>query len=652
MRDRTPFKKIEEDKAVRAIVEGTSADIGEKFFISLVENLSKVLNTYGAWVTEYDQNEGRLHALAFILGNRWFNNFQYAITGTPCERVVLEKRLIRVPERLLELYKGNPDLKDLNLQALGETGAVSYMGVPLKDVNGEILGHLSVLDTEPIPAERQVINIFRIFANRASAEMQRLRAEKEVAEREEKLRRLFVSAMDAIIEVDKDFYVTQINPAAERILGYSDGQIKGKKLSDFMVEEDRAKLTLLSRSLGSFPEGNKYVWIPRGLKIASAGGEKFSTEATLSLSVMHGETYYTLIFRDISEKIKAQEKINSLSSETEYLKEEIKSIQNFDEIIGESNSLKKVLNEIKQVSITDSTVLIMGETGTGKELIARAIHAGSKRSQKSLIKVNCAAIPASLIESEFFGHEKGAFTGATSKREGRFKIADGGTIFLDEVGELPLELQSKLLRVLQEGEFEPVGSSSTIKVNARVLAATNRNLKIAVEDGKFREDLYYRLNVFPIELPPLRDRSDDIEKLARVFVERFSKRTGITLEPLSEKDILRLKSYHWPGNIRELQNVIERAVITSTNGRLNLDKALPEEGSSNREITKSLSDDESIILSNKELQELERKNIIRALKKCGWKIAGKKGAAALLGLPTSTLNSKIKAFGIKRHPKG
>ncbi len=649
MKDRIRFRNVEEDKAVRAIVEGTSTDVGEKFFISLVENLSKVLNTYGAWVTEYNQNEGRLHALAFILGNRWFNNFEYAITGTPCERVVLEKRLIHVPERLLELYKGNPDLKDLNLQALGETGAVSYMGVPLKGVNGEILGHLSVLDTEPIPAEQRVINIFRIFANRASAEMQRLRAEKEVTEREEKLRRLFMSAMDAIIEVDKDFYVTQINPAAERILGYSDGQIKGKKLTDFMVEEDRAKLTILSRSLGSFPEGDKYVWIPRGLKITSASGEKFSTEATLSLSLMHGETYYTLIFRDISEKIKAEEKISSLSSETEYLKEEIKSIQNFDEIIGESNSLKKVLDEIKQVAVTDSTVLIMGETGTGKELMARAIHAGSRRSQKPLIKVNCAAIPASLIESEFFGHEKGAFTGATSKREGRFKIADGGTIFLDEVGELPLDLQSKLLRVLQEGEFEPVGSSDTIKVNVRVLAATNRNLKKAVEDGKFREDLYYRLNVFPIELPPLRDRADDIEKLASVFVERFSKRTGITLKPLSEKDILRLKSYHWPGNIRELQNVVERAVITSTNGRLNLDKALPE-GSTNN--IKSLEDDESVILSNKELQELERKNIMRALKKTGWKIAGKKGAAALLGLPTSTLNSKIKAFAIKRHPKG
>ncbi len=649
MKDRIRFRNVEEDKAVRAIVEGTSTDVGEKFFISLVENLSKVLNTYGAWVTEYNQNEGMLHALAFILGNRWFNNFEYAITGTPCERVVLEKRLIHVPERLLELYKGNPDLKDLNLQALGETGAVSYMGVPLKGVNGEILGHLSVLDTEPIPAEQRVINIFRIFANRASAEMQRLRAEKEVTEREEKLRRLFMSAMDAIIEVDKDFYVTQINPAAERILGYSDGQIKGKKLTDFMVEEDRAKLTILSRSLGSFPEGDKYVWIPRGLKITSASGEKFSTEATLSLSLMHGETYYTLIFRDISEKIKAEEKISSLSSETEYLKEEIKSIQNFDEIIGESNSLKKVLDEIKQVAVTDSTVLIMGETGTGKELMARAIHAGSRRSQKPLIKVNCAAIPASLIESEFFGHEKGAFTGATSKREGRFKIADGGTIFLDEVGELPLDLQSKLLRVLQEGEFEPVGSSDTIKVNVRVLAATNRNLKKAVEDGKFREDLYYRLNVFPIELPPLRDRADDIEKLASVFVERFSKRTGITLKPLSEKDILRLKSYHWPGNIRELQNVVERAVITSTNGRLNLDKALPE-GSTNN--IKSLEDDESVILSKKELQELERKNIMRALKKTGWKIAGKKGAAALLGLPTSTLNSKIKAFAIKRHPKG
>ncbi|KAB2834047.1 MAG: Fis family transcriptional regulator, partial [Candidatus Dadabacteria bacterium] len=235
------------------------------------------------------------------------------------------------------------------------------------------------------------------------------------------------------------------------------------------------------------------------------------------------------------------------------------------------------------------------------------------------------------------------------KREGRFSIADGGTIFLDEIGELSVDLQSKLLRVLQEGEFEPVGSSKTVKVDVRVIAATNRDLLKEVEEGRFREDLYYRLNVFQIELPPLRERAGDIEKLARAFMEKYAKRNGIGIEPLSGEDVRRLDSYSWPGNIRELQNVIERAVITSANGRLNLERALPvsKDNTVSTQDTAPPSGGGAHVLSDRELKELERKNIVRALEKAGWKVAGKDGAAAILGIPTSTLNSKIKSFGIE-----
>ena len=244
------------------------------------------------------------------------------------------------------------------------------------------------------------------------------------------------------------------------------------------------------------PEGERYTWIPGGLSAQSASGEAFPAEATLSRFDMGREPFYTLILRNVNARLKAQQKIRSLTVETEYLREEIKELQNFDEIVGQSEPVARVLRDVEEVADTDATVLILGETGTGKELIARAIHRNSRRREKPLIKVNCAAMPATLIESELFGHEQGAFTGATKKREGRFALADGGTIFLDEIGELPVELQVKLLRVLQEGEFEPVGSSRTQKVDVRVIAATNRDLKQATREGKFREDLYYRLQCF------------------------------------------------------------------------------------------------------------------------------------------------------------
>jgi len=642
-KERNPFKGIEENKAIRSILEGTSSEIGQEFFISLVQNLSNVLNTKAAWVTEYFEEEKRLKSKAFILGDQWLNDFEYSIYGTPCEVVVGEKRLVHVRDNLFAKYKGNPDLKDFS-----KTGAVSYLGLPLLDVDRSILGHMSVIDTFPIEKDQKVFNIFSIFANRASAEMRRLRAEKALVDRERKLRKLFDSAMDGIIELDKNFKIVSINSAAEKIFGFND-KVIGRTFNSYLSKESSSKLLYLSDSIESNPEGEKFVSIPDGITAVNVEGDRFPAEATLSRFEMDGQQYYTLILRNVNEKQISEQKIRSLMLESEYLRQELKSHSESLGIIGTSKALQRVMNDVKKVAKTDTTVLVSGETGTGKELIARSIHDSSNRANKPFIKINCAAIPSSLIESELFGHEQGAFTGATKKRDGRFSVANGGTIFLDEIGELPLDLQSKILRVLQEGEFEPVGSSKTIKVDVRTIAATNRNLLNEVKQGNFREDLYYRLNVFEIELPPLRDRKEDIELLAKVFIEKFSKRDRIILHPLSKDDINKLNSYNWPGNIRELQNVIERAFITSTGGNLNLSRSLPELFSIHqveRVDIKSIVSDE--IITDEELRTIEKKNIINALNKADWKISGKKGAASLLGIPTSTLNSRIKSFKIEK----
>jgi transcriptional regulator with GAF, ATPase, and Fis domain len=358
--------------------------------------------------------------------------------------------------------------------------------------------------------------------------------------------------------------------------------------------------------------------------------------------------FSTVILRDVNERREAEREIASLRKQTEALREELREIEGKGEILGDSPCIRAMLQDVVEVAGTDATVLVQGETGTGKELVARAIHVASPRRDRALVRINCGAIPGSLIESELFGHEKGAFTGATSRREGRFLMADRGTIFLDEIGELPLELQVKLLRVLQESEFEPVGSSRTRKVDVRVIAATNRDLEEEVRDGRFREDLFYRLNVFPIRVPPLRERKEDIAVLAKAFTERISAKIGRKIEHVSSDDLGRLRANDWPGNVRELQNVIERAVITSRGGRLNLDRALPA-------VQSAVSTrDEPIdrVRSCREMEQLERANLLLALEQCGWKIAGEDGAAALLGLKPTTLGSRIKALGIRRPGSG
>lgn len=332
---------------------------------------------------------------------------------------------------------------------------------------------------------------------------------------------------------------------------------------------------------------------------------------------------------------------NRLQAENIYLREEIKTEYNFEEIIGRSSALMNVLRKVEHVAPTEATVLIQGETGTGKELIARAIHNFGLRKDRPLVKVNCPALPAGLIESELFGHEKGAFTGALSPKVGRFELANGGTLFLDEIGDLPLELQAKLLRVLQEGEFERVGGSRTIKVSVRVIAATNRELKQAVEEGKFRPDLYYRLNVFPIFIPPLRERKEDIPVLVRHFAAKYSKKLEKKIDNISQEMMNGLLAHPWPGNIRELENVIERAVIIAHSPVIQIDESL-----------EMRLDADSDTQRGGTLEDVERSYILRILEDKGWVIHGERGAAVVLGMNPHTLRSRMKKLGIRKPGRG
>jgi len=339
-----------------------------------------------------------------------------------------------------------------------------------------------------------------------------------------------------------------------------------------------------------------------------------------------------------------------LQAENIFLKEELAGVHAYGEIIGESPSLKTVISRIELVAPTSANVLIMGESGTGKELIAREIHSRSQRRERPLIKVNCATIPKELYESEFFGHVKGAFTGAVSDRIGRFEAAGGGTLFLDEVAEIPLSLQGKLLRVLQEGEFDRVGEAKTRKVDVRIIAVSNKNLMEEIRNGRFREDLYYRLNVFPIEITPLRSRKEDIPLLARHFIEKFSNQLNRPAPRLSKANLMDLQAYHWPGNVRELQNVLERALILSPHGRLRLDvhsDGLKPEAMRAQPDPQNM-DSNARVLTEREIKSLEKSNMIAALVRCGWRIYGSRGAARLLGIKPTTLIERMKRMGIDK----
>ena len=515
------------EETFRSIVIGTASATGNDFFPSLVRHLAIALRVRYAFITDCDDQK-RAKALAFWNGDQFGEKFEFDIADTPCMKV-LNGETCHYKEGLQGLFPLDKGLADW--------GAESYLGVPMLDREGRVIGHIAILDDKPMDRDPRAIDLVKIFAARAAAELKRQRAE------------------------------TKLQDALQQV------QTLQKKLE----------------------------------------------------------------------------------AENVYLQEEISKEHNFEEIVGNSRAIVEVLNRVETVAPTDSTVLITGETGCGKELIARAIHSHGSRKHRPLVKLNCGAIPTGLVESELFGHMKGAFTGALERRTGRFELADGGTLFLDEVSELPPDTQVKLLRVLQEHEFEPLGSSRTIKVNVRIIAASNRDLEKAVQEGRFRADLYYRLNVLPIVLPPLRQRRSDIPLLAAFFVEKFARQFGKQITGVTQDTMDLLSRYDWPGNIRELQNVVERAVVLSRGPILKLgadllpvaaaEMASTDEvaglGSDGHQTTEMSGDSAS-------MEQVERRHIQTVLQKTGWVIEGERGAAKILDLHPNTLRSRMKKLGIER----
>ena len=504
-----------EEELLRTVSEATSGLTGEDFLLELAKHITLTLTMRYAMITECANDaKTRLRTLCYVDGEKVLDNIEYDTADIPCE-IIMQGKDFFMPQGVEAKFPK-------------EKGIESAVGVPIYSTkSGEIIGHILAIDPNPVTTEKNQTSILKIFASRAGAEIERMKAEKELEKANEQLK---------------------------------------------------------------------------------------------------------LRLKEI-ETLK-----NQLQLENKYLQEEIKLTYNFEEIVSRSKDFQKILQQIQQVASTDATVLVLGESGTGKELIARAVHNISNRSKRPLVKVNCATLPANLIESELFGHEKGAFTGAMERKIGRFELADGGSIFLDELGELPIELQAKLLRVLQEGEFERLGNPKTMKVNVRVIAATNRNLLQAIEKKEFREDLYYRLNVFPIVCPPLRDRKEDIPLLVKHFCQKHEGKIGRKITNIPSKVMDALMDYNWPGNIRELENIIERAMILSQGGSLEYGEWIPLEKVSANNHTSSAA----------KLEDVEKEHILDVLKKTGWKVSGEKGAAKILGLNPTTLEARMKKMGIKR----
>jgi len=619
-------QSLPEDAALRAIVEGVESETGDEFFASLVRHLTSALDVQYAFVSEITPDRQAFRTLALWGRGALRDNLTVPLAGTPCE-AVLNGAAAHHPENLQALFPRDAGLVDWR--------AVSYCGVPLFDLAGTVTGHLAIIDDKPLSDGPRALSIMRIFAARARVEIERLRVEEALRDSEQRFRDLYDEAPIAYVYEGTDSRFVSANRAATKLLGIRPEDVPGT-----------VGLTFVAPT----PENQERV--RRALEAVSKGEERACIELELrrkddgrpvwvqwwSKPDPDGRYTRTMLV-DITDRVLAEQERNRLRQQNVYLQEEIKSEYNFEEIIGGSAALESVLAKVGQVATTDSTVLILGETGSGKELVARAVHNASRRKDRPLIKLNCSALPTGLVESELFGHEKGAFTGATEKRTGRFELADGGTIFLDEVGELPPEVQVKLLRVLQEREFERVGGAKTIRVDVRVIAATNRDLAHAVAAEKFRQDLYYRLNVFPVVLPPLRERVEDIPLLVHYFVARYAAKVGRAITRVPAEAMRRLETYPWPGNVRELENVIERAVILSRGPDLEVPpEAVPAVAVATAPAER---DPEA-------LQEVERQHIVTVLKKTGWRVDGPKGAARLLNMHPSTLRSRMQKLGIRR----
>ena len=628
----------DEFDALQSIVEGTAGSTDDDFFRTLVQHLAVAMGTRHAFVSEFLPPD-RIRTLAFWSDGRIVDNIEYALPGTPCEEVI-HGGLCHLPSGVQHKYPV-------------EAGIESYLGVPLKSPDGTVLGHLCVLDEAPMPVQPRQLSIFRIFAARVAAELARVRVENRLRDSEEHFRDLFDEAPIAYVHEGLDSRFIRANKAALRILGLTPEEAKdfiGISLApDTPDAQRRIKAAFAAIGRGTDTSGvilelrrkdnGKPIWIEWWSRPDPSG------------------TFTRTMFVDITERVLMEQEQARLKAQNVYLQEEIKSVHNSEEIVGSSRGLVTVLENVRRVAPTDATVLILGESGTGKELIARAIHSASQRAEKPFIKINCAALPSGLVESELFGHERGAFSGALQRRLGRFELAHGGTIFLDEIGEVPPDVQVKLLRVLQEHEFERVGGNQAIATDVRVIAATNRDLQKAMDEGVFRQDLFYRLNVFPVHMPALRERLEDIPLLVQFFVQKYVSRIGRRIDGIDPETMQRLAEYHWPGNIRELENLVERALILTESTVLHIEpEILPVARPGRHEaraVHASDDSDASDSLSTGSLNAVQREHILDMLRKTSWVVEGERGAANRLGMKPATLRHRMKKLGIARpadHP--
>ncbi len=634
----TAIAADDEIAALRKIVEGTVQATGEEFFRSLVTNLAAAIDAQYAFVAEFTEVRARVRTRAYWAKDHIADNIEYELAGTPCQDVVTGA-LCHHPTGVRTTFPGD--------RALVEMGVESYLGVPLTDTKGNVLGHLAVFDERPMPQEPRRFYLFKIFASRAAAELQRLQMEQALLDSEQQFRDLFDEAPIAYVFEDTETRFVKANRAAMKLLGLKPEDVPGT-VGMSLVSPDQAVQERIHTTFADIQQGKERA-LPE-LELRRKDDGRPIWVQFWSRPEPNGQYTRTMII-DITDRVLAEREKARLEQQNRYLQDEIKSASNFEEIIGRSQALANVLEHIRAVGPTDASVLIHGETGTGKELVARALHSISKRRDKPLIKLNCAALPAGLVESELFGHEKGAFTGAIARGIGRFELADGGTIFLDEVGELPLEMQAKLLRVLQEREFDRIGGQKSVRVDVRVIAATNRDLAKAVRDKEFREDLFYRLNVFPIRLPSLRERTGDVPLLAYYYMSRFAAQLGRQIDGIQPATMEQLVAYDWPGNIRELENVIERAVILCRGSMLEIDPMLLTGQTrlgthgGNRAGEPSV---HSQSPDSETLQAVERNHILAVLEKTNWRIDGERGAAQILDLHPNTLRSRMKKLGIVR----
>jgi formate hydrogenlyase transcriptional activator len=640
---------------VSEYTEGVASKTGDAFFGSLVQHLARALDAEYVYVGALQPASDRIETLAVHAPPGVPTALEYDLARSPCGNVI-ENQVRSYASGVRQLFPQD--------ELLAAVEAEGFVGSPMLDSSGRCLGLICAITKQPLPDAKLAEVLLKTFATRAAIELERKNYEDALAHSEERFRAFVVHGTEGVLwirlrqpisidapedeQIDHYYqhaFVADSNDQAARIFGAASAEaLIGAQLevitprsepgqmermhagirsgwNSSQVERTLGGRDLLITRNGVIEEGKlQSVWVTArditALKLAEAEVMRLNDE------LKHHVDQLTVL--------KAR-----LEQDNAYLLDEIRSEHNLGEMVGASAKFRELTERIHLVASTSATVMITGETGTGKELVARAIHNLSPRSSRPLVKVNCAAISAGLVESELFGHVKGAFTGATDRRIGRFEYADGGTLFLDEVTELPLETQAKLLRVLQEQEFEPVGSNRTVKVDVRLIAATNRNLAELVQEGRLRMDLYYRLLVVPVEVPPLRERRDDIPLLASHFVRRVSRQFGRHVERISEGMMRELVAYDWPGNVRELENFLARAIVLCPGDTLDMPLLASEANAAAR--NQSLS-----------LEATERKHIESVLVSTSWVLEGPKGAAAILKMNPSTLRSRMRRLGIHR----